>query len=831
MVSLVIVSHSEKLAHGVRELADQMVQGQVAIAAAGGIDDPENPIGTDPMKVLAAIEQVYSDDGVLVLMDLGSALMSAEMALEFMAPEQAQKVRLCAAPLVEGAVAAAVQAMTGGTLDAVIAEGESALLPKRAQLGIEEPEAAPPPVDVPSAADGPRELLRLTVPNKLGLHARPAAKLVNIAGRFDSPIEIRKGERIANGKSLNQVATLGARQGDELIITAGGPDAAAVLQAIRELAEDNFGDDDEEVIQPDAVRETGFAPDGLVQGLAASPGVAVGPAALYRPQIPEVETRKVENATGEWVRLLEALAAAEGELAELQRQTTQTAGAGEAAIFDAHTLILEDPDLHTKVQNKIETQQINAEAAWFEVIEETAQLYEQLDDAYLRARAQDVRDVGQRVVRHLLHIEPALPTFERPVILVADDLSPSDTAQLSVENVLGVLTARGGSTGHSAILARALGIPAVVGALNIVPQIEDGQKIALDGDSGQVWLAPDDDEVKALSERRQRWLDERQAAQAEAKAEAVTTDGTRIEVAANIGSPRDAELAREYGAEGVGLFRTEFLFMDRTDPPSEEEQLTAYRVAAEAMSDQPLIVRTLDVGGDKPISYLDFGVEDNPFLGWRAIRYCLDHPEILLPQLRAVLRAAADHPIKLMFPMISNIEELHRAKAVLGEARASLERENHPYGVDMEVGIMVEVPSAVLGADLFAREVDFFSIGTNDLTQYVMAADRGNANVSGLVNALQPAVVRAIARTAEAAQAAGIWVGMCGELAGNPLATPLLVGLGLTELSMNAPAIPAVKRTVRELRLDRAREIAQKVLTLGTAAEIESYLAAVAELG
>ncbi len=833
MVSLVIVSHSAALADGVRELASQMVQGQVPIAVAGGIDDPEHPIGTDPMKVLAAIEDVFSPTGVVVLMDLGSALMSAEMALEFLPPEKASRVFLCEAPLVEGAIAAAVQALSGGDAASGLAEARGALLPKQSQLAPFLDQSAP--AGTAAAAEdaaGQRETLRLTVPNRLGLHARPAAKLVNLAARFEALIEIRRNGRVASAKSVNQVATLGARQGDELIFTASGPDAAEALQAIQELAAANFGDPDEEPAALAAVRESGpdQLPDGLVRGNPASPGIAIGPIALYHPQMPAVESRPIEDPAAEFRRLLAAIETAKSELGVVRQKAARTAGAAEADIFEAHVLILEDPALQHAVNERISREKINAEAAWLAEIEETAGRYTELEDPYLQARAQDVLDVGQRVLRQLMDIQVQPLTFSRPAILVAEELTPSDTAQLTPENVLGILTARGGATAHSAILARALGIPAVVGATHIVPQLTDGQEIALDGETGQVWLALSAETKEELVEKRASWLAERQAAQKKAQAEAVTADGVRIEVAANIGTSRDAELALNFGAEGVGLYRTEFLFMDRRQPPSEEEQLTAYRAAAAALAGRPLIIRTLDAGGDKPIPYLEIGHEDNPFLGWRALRYCLDHPDIFLPQLRAILRTSADHPVKIMFPMVGSLEELHRAKAVLGEARASLSGENRPFDDDIEVGIMIEIPSAIFVADHLATEVDFFSIGTNDLTQYMMAADRGNARVSGLINAFNPAVIRSIHAAARAAQEHGIWIGMCGEMAGNPLATPLLVGLGLTELSMNAPAIPAVKEALQALTMESAGRIAEKVLLMSSAAEIEQYLRAAAEM-
>ncbi|MDX1612708.1 MAG: phosphoenolpyruvate--protein phosphotransferase [Candidatus Promineifilaceae bacterium] len=559
-------------------------------------------------------------------------------------------------------------------------------------------------------------------------------------------------------------------------------------------------------------------------GIAASPGVAVGPVFQYRPRLPDVVTVEVADPVAEGQRLRRALEEARLEIEALRRQAISRVGAAEAAIFEAHALFLQDPDLVDAALATIERERCNAEAAWNRAIEETAAAYRQMEDGYMRARAADVLDAGRRVLRQLMDLTPPSLSFEQPVIVLAADLTPSDTARLDPTAVLGIGTEVGGPTAHSAILARALGIPAVVGLGPALETIPAGQLIALDGSAGRLWPAPDTELLTVMEEKRARWQEVQAAAKRTSRAAAVTQDGRSIEVAANIGGPNDVPIAREYGAEGVGLFRTEFLFLDRETAPSEAEQVEAYRQAAAAMSGWPVIVRTLDVGGDKPLPYADLGREENPFLGWRGIRFCLDRPEIFKPQLRAILRASHDQALKLMFPMIGTLAELRAAKRMLAEARAELDAEGVGYDRQLEVGIMVEVPAAATVADRLASEVDFFSIGTNDLSQYVMAADRGNARVAPLADAFQPAVLRLIQRTVEAAHAADIWVGMCGELAGNALATPLLVGLGLDELSMNAPAIPAVKERIRSLHLSEARQLAPAVLDLDSADAVVSYL-------
>ena len=837
MVGIVIVSHSASLAEGVRELADQMVQGQVPLATAGGIDDPDQPIGTDPMKVLAAIESVYGDDGVLVLMDLGSALLSAEMALEFLDEEKQPNVKLCASPLVEGTMAAAVQSMVGGNLAQVMAEADGALGVKAAQLQLPQPAGdladQDTAVAAPTSAQESAETheITLVIQNKMGLHARPAANFVRTANRFQADMLVQKDGATANGKSINQVATLGVRQGETIVVTAVGADSLAAIDALKQLAADNFGETDEAeaVLEPAQPAVAPAAAVGELRGLPASPGIAIGPALPYRPQLPDIVREAGKESEVEWQRLQTAVRAALAEIDALHQKTRAQVGAGEAAIFEAHQLILQDPELQTAVKTRLETDHINAEAAWYEAIEQTAEAFQNLADPYFQARAADVRDVGNRVLRHLLGV--AMPSLqaERPYILIAADLTPSDTARLDPALVLAICTELGGATAHSAILARALGIPAVVGVGDQLSHVAKGEVVGVDGRTGQIWLEPDTAQTAILQQARAEWLAAQQAAKAASQVQAQTADGVRIEVAANIAGPHDLDVALGYGAEGVGLFRTEFLFLDRQEAPSEAEQLAAYRQVVAGLGKRPLIIRTLDVGGDKPLPYLDLGQEENPFLGWRGIRFCLDKPEIFMPQLRAILQASVAEDgtpanVKLMFPMIGTLSELRRAKAMLQTAREQLQAEGRPFDPNLSVGIMIELPSAVAVADLLAAEVEFFSIGTNDLTQYVMAADRGNANVAELAQAFQPAVLRMIRQTAVAAKGAGIWLGMCGELAGSVLAVPLLLGLGLTELSMAAPSIPEVKAALRRWSLPEAEKLADAVLQLESVTAVRQHL-------
>jgi phosphotransferase system enzyme I (PtsI) len=570
-----------------------------------------------------------------------------------------------------------------------------------------------------------------------------------------------------------------------------------------------------------------------LKGIAASTGIAVGKATVYRPVELAVDRWRVEDTEAELARLQRAVEESKEQLAEIHVKAQAEVGEDTARIFEAHLLFLDDPALLEEVRGKIETERLNAEAALSEAIEGYAAIFEAMEDEYMRARAADVRDVGQRVLRNLPPSFPPIGGDERggrgeeplaelssPAIVVARDLTPSDTAQMNKEMVLGFCTAMGGTTSHTAIMARILGIPAVVGLGDVALSIRSGDTLVIDGGEGVVKVTPDEQTMERYAGLEREFKARRDEARVAAQSPARTRDGHRVEVVANIGDVDSARIALEYGAEGVGLLRTEFLYLDRTIVPSEEEQYEAYRAIAELLCQRPLVIRTLDVGGDKQLPYLDIGEELNPFLGWRAIRLCLERADLFKAQLRAILRAGHGHNVKVMFPMIADLNEVRRAKALLAEARAELQAADIPFASDVEVGIMVEVPAAAIAADVLAREVDFFSIGTNDLIQYTMACDRTNEKVAYLYQPLHPAILRLIKRVIEAAHEAGKWVGMCGEMAGEPVAIPILLGLGLDEFSMNAVAIPEAKAIVRSLSLAEAKGIAANALSLASAEQI-----------
>jgi phosphocarrier protein FPr len=830
VVGIVIVSHSKQLALGVQELAAQMVQGKVAIAVAAGIDDEENPLGTDALKIYEAIASVFSDDGVLVLMDLGSAVMNAEMAVEFLPEAHQEKVYLCEAPLVEGAIAASVAAAIGKNIQQVIAEARGALNAKATQLGVTDLTADSSSHTQPTtSAAYPIKEIRLIVSNRLGLHARPAAQFVATAAKFQSRIHVQnltRNSAVVRGDSINQVGTLGVRQGHEVSITASGVDADAALAALQTLFANNFGEDDTAVVSPPTKQQDATpTTHGELSGIAASPGVAIAPVVHYEPAPVTVTEYHVNDPEAEWQRLQLAIHTAQQEIQTIFSQATLQIGDTEAAIFDAHLLFLEDPVLLETVQQRIMEHHLNAEAAWQAAVDEVATSYHTLEDAYLRERVEDVVDVGQRVLRLLAGNTATNLHLAEPAIVVATDLTPSDTAGLDPSKVLGICTVSGSATSHSAIIARTLGIPAVLGVNPEVLRLEDGTLMALDGESGKAWIEPEPDILGALEAKREAWQVAKQEALAKAHQPAITRDGKQINILANIGSIADVQVAVAGGAEGVGLLRTEFLYLNRNTAPTEEEQLAVYQAIAQVLDNRPLIIRTLDVGGDKPLPYLRFGVpEANPFLGWRGIRFCLDHPDLFKTQLRAILRASAEHNIKVMFPMIASVTEVRTAKAILGEVQTELRQGSISFNENMEVGVMIEVPAAVAIADHLAAEVNFFSIGTNDLSQYVMAGDRNNPRVAYLADALHPAVLRMIQQTVQAAHAAGIWVGLCGELAADPSAAGILLGLGLDELSVNPQAIGIVKQAIAQLTVTQAEAIVATALQLDSANEVRALV-------
>lgn len=833
MIGLVIVSHSRPLAEGVVNLVKQVAAPNAPIALAAGVGENRQEFGTDATEIIDAVQSVFSPDGVIILMDLGSAVLSAQMALDLLPQEMSTKVRICSAPLVEGAVAAGVQIGLGSPMDMVFSEAVHALIPKQNQL--EQGEDLQPAVTIPIQPE--EEHVEVMLRNMHGLHARPAARFVQKAGSFKAEITVKdltneKGP--VSARSLNAIATLGAVEGHRILIGASGEQAGEALQALQALVESAFG-------EPLAVELEGKRPaveppkplhrppaEGAVRVVAVSEGFAVGPIYRYEATHPVLSTDPAQDPQAEWERIQAAVKATRDEITRRAQQVKLTLSEAEAAIFEAHLLILEDPDMKDATRRGIFEDGLNAGAAWDRAVNAAAQTYRDLPDTYQQQRAADVEDVGNQVLLNLLGTSTSVPIqFDHPVMLVAEDLTPTETSQLDMKHVLGIITAAGGPTSHSAILARGLGIPAVAGSGMLLHDQPAGSLVGINGFTGDVWINPNAAQQKSIVRQRTEWLQTRESLLQKSAEFARTRDGTRIEVFANIGKPQDTEAALKNGAEGVGLLRTEFLFLTRDTAPTEEEQYQLLRQIFTSMGkERPVTVRTLDVGGDKKLAYINLPEEPNPFLGMRALRLSLAKPELFTPQLRAILRAASGFPCRIMFPMVAGLEEVQSAREWVEKAHKALTDEHTEHAWPAEIGIMVEIPSAALLSPSLIQAVDFFSIGTNDLTQYTLAAERGNPALAYLSDGLNPAVLKLINMVCQNAHRGGKWVGICGELGGDAEAIPILVGLGVDELSMSAPAIPRAKAVIRTMDKKQVEELARQALQAESSGAVRTLVKA-----
>ena len=568
-----------------------------------------------------------------------------------------------------------------------------------------------------------------------------------------------------------------------------------------------------------------------LEGIAASPGIKIGTAYLLLDQEIIIQEQKITDSEieSEIDRLHQALESVKQELSELKEYMSEKIGHQNAGIFKAHLMFLNDPELVPKFEEKIKKEQLRAEKAVAEVMDNYIQLFSQMKDDYLKARKSDVSDVRKRIIEKLIDRQPTQVVQENDteegIIVVASDLTPSDTAQLDRSVVKAFVTEQGSRTSHSAIMARSLGIPAVVGlGEGLLEQCNHGDKIIVDGVKGKIYINPDLELLKRYQKKAGDYKEEQQELTVYRDRLAETKDGKRIEVMGNIGEPADVNSVLENGGEGIGLFRTEFLYMNRDHLPSEEEQFQVYCEVAKKMKQHPVIIRTLDIGGGKDLPYLDLDEEQNPFLGYRAIRISLEKTEIFKAQLKAVLRAGSYGNIKLMYPMISSLEELNKANQVLAAAKEELRQEGKDFDQDMEIGIMIEIPATLMIADILAKNVDFFSIGTNDLIQYMLAVDRNNEKIADMHSPYHPAVLRFIKQIIDIAHKQDIWVGMCGEAAGEELLLPFWLGAGIDELSMSAVSILKTKESISRWDLTRAQEISKKVLELGTEKEIIELL-------
>jgi phosphocarrier protein FPr len=710
-------------------------------------------------------------------------------------------------------VAAAGLAAAGASLAEIAIEAENALAGKAAQLGV----SNGPHIQGSAAEAGitVEALVRLT--NRLGLHARPAAQLIRMVRRFRAQVtleNVTQGVGPAPGDSINAVLGLGARQGHQLRMRAHGAEAHEALAALVGFIDSRCGEEQELVNETPQRQPPLLDPPSRMQlnGIAAAAGIAIGPLVKLRPTGMEIDSRSGADPEAERQRLMAAIKGAQEETKALYEWAKAHIGVDEAGIFDAQVLFLEDPELIGEASRMLVADRLAAESAWQAMTARLTDRLSALEDAYLRARAADVADVANRVLRRLTGQASAVQVPHEPAILAAHDLTPSEVKGFDPAIVLGLCLETGSASAHGAILARALGIPVVAGLGPGISTLADGTILALDGEQGMVWISPDTSQVAETEGRRQLWLARRQAAELERHKPAAMRDGRRIRVLANISGVGEAAEARACGAEGVGVLRTEFLFLGRAAAPDEEEQTAAYRTIAESLAGCQLTIRALDIGGDKSLPYAEIGEEANPFLGWRGIRVMLSRRDLFRTQLRAILRAGATNAVELLLPMITSMEELRAAKAMVRDAESELEREGIPFRKNIRVGVMIEVPAAVAVADQLAREADFFSIGSNDLIQYVMAADRTNSRVAQIADPFQPAVLRMIKQAIEAGRNAGIDVALCGELAADPLATPLLLGLGLEEFSVSVPLIPELKRAISSWSVAEAEDVAKAVL-------------------
>ncbi|OHR07731.1 phosphoenolpyruvate--protein phosphotransferase [Staphylococcus sp. HMSC078A08] len=563
----------------------------------------------------------------------------------------------------------------------------------------------------------------------------------------------------------------------------------------------------------------------LINGIAASDGVAIAKAYLLVEPDLSFTNKKVTDTDAEIQKFRNALEASKIELTKIRNNAEKQLGPDKAAIFDAHLLVLDDPELIQPIEDKIANEKVSAPEALDEVTSQFITIFESMDNEYMRERAADIRDVSKRVLAHLLGVELPNPSMiDESVVIVGNDLTPSDTAQLNKEFVQGFVTNIGGRTSHSAIMSRSLEIAAVVGTKSVTKEVKQGDMVIVDGITGDVIVDPTEDELIAYQNKRERFFEDKKELQKLRDAETVTIDGEHAELAANIGTPDDLYGVMENGAEGIGLYRTEFLYMGRDQMPTEDEQFEAYKKVLETMKDKRVVVRTLDIGGDKELPYLNLPKEMNPFLGYRAIRLCLDQQDIFRTQLRALLRASAYGKLNIMFPMVATINEFRDAKAILLEEKENLKNDGHDVSDEIELGIMVEIPSTAALADIFAKEVDFFSIGTNDLIQYTMAADRMSERVSYLYQPYNPAILRLVKQVIEASHKEGKWTGMCGEMAGDETAIPLLLGLGLDEFSMSATSILKARRQINGLSKNEMSELANRAINCATQEEVKDLV-------
>ena len=838
MIGIVLVSHSRKLASALREMVLQMAGPEFPIQIAAGVGENHEELGTDAVHISEVLEPFCAGDGAVVLMDLGSAVLSARTALELLEARQVsgwrEKLRLCPAPIVEAAVSAAVEASTGAGLEEVYREALTALEPKRDQL-TDDPHsagslAAPSTQTETNAAiatpdESESAEVELMIENEHGLHARPAAALVRFLNRFHCEVELtnlssHRGP--SPGHSLTSVSLLQARRGDTLRAVIRGSDAHALAVQLSNFAAARFGEREGSAVQPVSAsarfpnRENEAARAGAFSAVGASGGIAIGPPLAMQAAIPDPPEGEPGSAGEEIAKFEKAIAALSAKF----RDPKASASAGDK-ILAAQAMIFEDPVLLEAVRTTIRNEKRSAVQVWRNESEKLAVSFSAMEDEYLRARAADVRDISRSLLREMSgtettgRIQP-----EPPAILFTDELLPSEAMACDPQHVLGVLARTGSPTAHASILMRSAGIPMVVGASTIDPAVlRTAKLIALDGESGEVWIDPTPEELAEMEGRRgSRAV--RFAEFEKAKLEpALTTDGVRIEVQANVGGAEDSTQAAANGAEGVGLLRTEFVYLSRREMPTEEQQTEALAAVLKPLGPGSIVVRTPDIGADKPLLFLPASEEHNPFLGVRGVRLSFEHTQFFASNLRAILRAGRGRNLWIMLPMVTTPDEMRRGRGLLEQAHQALQNSGVEHAWPVRFGMMVEVPAAAFLAERFATLADFFSIGTNDLTQYLLAAERGNAGLSHLQDSLHPIVLRAIQQVCEAA-VGHCHVSVCGDAASDPAAAALMTGVGVRSLSVRPNQIAVIKSTLRRFSAERLREAAAQAMELDDAVAV-----------
>lgn len=791
MVGLVLVSHSKALVEAALTLVKELSPIPIPIAGAGGVGENKRELGTDATDILEAIKEVFSEDGVLILADMGSAILSSEFALELLDSLEAKKVKICPAPIIEGAVAAAVQIGLNRSLEDV---------DKEARLGLSAKEEHLLPHSFPEKEDNksflqvdfetnPQVISRVfKVKNQHGLHARPISRLIQTAAQFSAKIGVKnitKNTTIADAESLIALGRLQAEKNDEIMFFALGEDAIQSLDALEALHNTNYGDKDFVELIEKRVESNQFA---------ISQGYAIGPAIIVNETDVVIEKITISNPYTEITRLKEAIKNAVNQLTnEISIHNNC-----DTDIFKAHLLMLTDPMLIDFAEKMIESELCNADYAWHTAIQTISQEYQAMENSYFKMRAADLIDIGKRVLYTLGAIsQKDSISFDKEGIVFIGELLPSMAALLNPNIIKAVVTEFGGMTSHAAIITRSLGIPLISGFADW-KKIKNGTPVIVDGYTSELYFNPNEELLKQYTAKYNQWKKDFYDLKQKAQTPAFTQDGQQITVLSNIGSLSDAQSVGESGADGVGLLRTEFLFLNRKKAPTETEQYIALRDILTVI-DKPITLRTLDIGGDKPLPYLHREREDNPFLGVRGVRLYKTEPELFSIHIRAVLRAAFNTNTKLMFPMIAQINEFEAVKNQVIAVHNQLENEGIAHLWPIEIGVMIETPAAALIAQELAQKVDFFSIGTNDLTQYIMAAERGNKQLSEYSDPMSLPLLRALALIIESGKASNIPVSLCGELGVLKPSLSILLSLGLTTISLTGASIPEAKNIIREL--------------------------------